>query len=420
MVAGAADRRYRRRVAEPDDLTRVLDALDAGRLAADLTRLVRVPSVTGDERAAVELVVQLAREHGLAGEVVEHDLAALRAHPDHPGAEVPRTELLHADVVLRGRGGPRLCLSGHVDVVPVGTGAWRHGPWSATVEEGELHGRGSADMKAAVVAALHAMAALRAAGVSPPGDVVLQAVTSEEDGGQGAFAALERDADFAAALVLEPTGFELVCAQAGALTFSGVVTGKAAHAARRLNGVSALDRYVPLHLAFAEHERALNTAVEHPLMAHHALPYPLLVGRLQVGEWSSQVPDRLVFEGRLGVRVGEDVAAARAALQAVVDATLDGVQLTWTGGQYASAQTPVEEPWVARVREAAREERGVVPPVAGVTWGADMRLYAARGIPTIMFGTHGIELAHAVDERVSLAEVMQLARVLVRTLAASG
>ena len=52
-------------------------------------------------------------------------------------------------------------------------------------------------MKGAVAAALHALAALRAA--APTAEVVLQAVASEEDGGLGTFAALERDADFAAA-----------------------------------------------------------------------------------------------------------------------------------------------------------------------------------------------------------------------------
>ncbi len=44
-------------------------------------------------------------------------------------------------------------------------------------------------MKGAVIAALHALAALRAAGASTP-EVVLQAVASEEDGGLGTFAAL--------------------------------------------------------------------------------------------------------------------------------------------------------------------------------------------------------------------------------------
>ena len=140
-------------------------------------------------------------------------------------------------------------------------------------------------------------------------EVVLVAVASEEDGGLGAFAALERDAAFDACLIPEPTGFDVVCAHAGALTFEGVVPGVAAHAAHRLEGVSAIDRYVPLHEALAEHERALNADVEHPLMRALELPYPLLVGRLEAGEWSSSVPDRLRFEGRAPVRVGEDVAA---------------------------------------------------------------------------------------------------------------
>jgi hypothetical protein len=51
-------------------------------------------------------------------------------------------------------------------------------------------------------------------------------------------------------------------------------------------------------------------------MRELALPYPLVVGRLAAGEWSSSVSDRLTFEGRAPVRVGEDVAVARAAVEA--------------------------------------------------------------------------------------------------------
>ena len=125
------------------------------------------------------------------------------------------------------------------------------------MEDGELHGRGAVDMKGAVVAALHAAAALRAVAEHAP-TVVVQCVSSEEDGGLGTFAELERDAAFDAALIPEPTGWAVVCAQAGALTFSGVVPGRAAHAAMRLEGRSAIDRYVAVHAALAEHERAVN------------------------------------------------------------------------------------------------------------------------------------------------------------------
>ncbi len=403
-----------------------LAALDSDTLVADLTSLVRTPSETGDERAAVELVAALAEQRGLAATIVEHDLAELRAAPDHPGEEAPRTELLQADVVLPGGvpGAPRLCLNGHVDVVHEGSEPWTHGPWSAAIdEEGFLYGRGSMDMKAAVVACLHAMAAVARAGITLPGDVVLQAVSSEEDGGLGTFAALRRDAAFAAALVCEPTAFDVVCAQAGALTFSGVVTGRAAHAAVRLEGVSAIDRYVPIHLALAKHERAVNSEVAHPLMREHALPYPLLVGRVEAGRWSSQVPDELRFEGRLGVRIGEEPSEARAALQAVVDAAAgDGapVPLRWSGGQFAPAETPTDHPWIRLLGEVGKAELGRRLSVAGVTWGADMRHFTARGIPCAMLGTSGFERAHAVDERVRLTEVEQLARIVVRALVRFG
>jgi acetylornithine deacetylase len=274
-------------------------------------------------------------------------------------------------------------------------------------------------MKGAVIAALHALAALRAVGARTP-EVVLQAVASEEDGGLGTFAELQRDAAFDAALLPEPTGLRVVCAQAGALTFRGEVRGRSAHAAERLAGVSAIDRYVQVHLALASHERAVNSGVQHPLMRELELPYPLLVGRVAGGDWSSQVPDRVVFEGRLGVPVGADLDAARAALQAVVDGALDdgeaGCELVWEGGAFAPGETAHDHPWVGTVRGALRDELGREPALAGVPWGADMRLFTARGIPAVMVGTTGIELAHAVDESVSLNELVSVARTIIRAV----
>ena len=49
-------------------------------------------------------------------------------------------------------------------------------------------------------------------------------------------------------------------------------------------------------------------------------------------------------------------------------------------------------------------------------YGADMRLFCARGIPTVMVGTGGLELAHAVDERVRVDELEAVARVMVRAV----
>jgi len=384
--------------------------IDPEALIADVQALVRCPSVTGDERAVVETCAARAEALGLEAEVVVFDLDAVRAAPGYPGEEASRTELVAAVAVRRGSdpGAPRLAFNGHIDVVNEGSEQWSFGPWSGERSDGFVYGRGSVDMKAGVAAALHAAAAVE----RPRGDIVVVATPSEEDGGLGTFAALERDDDFAACLIPEPTGFELICAQAGALTFAGEIRGRAAHAALRLEGESAIDKYVPFHVALQEHERRLNTDVSHPLMRLHELPYPLLIGRLNAGRWSSQVPDRLEFEGRLGVPIGVRPEDARAELEEV--AAQHGAAVSWAGGQFEPAETDHRHQFIDSVAAAAEEELGFAPPLTGATYGSDMRLWAGRGIPCAMFGTRGIERAHGVDERVAEDEVVQVARVMAR------
>ncbi len=401
-----------------------LASLDAGALARDAAAVVRIPSVTGDERPALAALAELAAAHGLEPDLHRHDLQALRAHSGHPGEEAAREELWGLTTALAGGAPGRICVNGHVDVVGPGTVAWRHGPWSGALEAGRLHGRGAVDMKGAVVAAMHALGAVRAAAAHAAPSVVLQCVASEEDGGLGTFAALERDAAFDAAVIHEPTAFDVVCAQAGALTFRCVIPGRSAHAAVRLEGCSAIDRFVRVHRALAALEERLNARVEHPLMAELELPYPLLVGQVSGGTWSSQVPDRVELEGRVGVPVGADAAAVRAALEAAVrEATDDGeaaAEVHWTGGAFLPGETAVDHPWVKAVSSAVADERGRPPRLVGSPYGADMRLFTARGIPCVMVGPGGFERAHAVDEWVAVDDLVTLARSLVRLILRAG
>lgn len=396
---------------------RALARLDVDALARDTGRLVRAASPTGTERAVMELAVEVAGELGLEAQLVEHDLAALRAHPGHPGEEAPRDEAVSMTATLRGAGERRLALNGHLDTVGPGTVPWADGdPWSGRVADGFVHGRGSLDMKGGWTAALHAMAAVRAAG-EPGCEVVIQGVPSEEDGGLGTFAALEHDDRFDAALIPEPTAFELVCAHGGALTFHGVIRGRAAHAAYRLDGESALDRYVPVHAALQELERNMNAGVDHPLMRHLELPYPLLVGRIESGRWSSVVPDRLEFEGRVGVPLGATPANVR---KWTAEAVGTDVELSWTGGQFNAAETPVDDPFAQLAIGALRDELGRDPVVAGVPYAADMRLFVERGIPCVMAGPSGLDLIHAVDERVPVADLAATARAIIRVISRFG
>jgi acetylornithine deacetylase len=400
-------------------LEAALAAVDGAALARDISAAVRVPSVTGGERPVLELLQAQAAALGLESRLVQEDLAALERHPAYPGREAPRSELWNLVVTLPGSDpeAGRLAVCGHVDVVTPGTERWSRDPFSGELSGGRVWGRGSIDMKGGVVAALHALAALRIAG-GAPATLELLAVSSEEDGGLGAFAALERDASYDACLIPEPTELAVVCARSGTLTFTGTVHGRGAHAAVRLEGVSAIDRYVPLHLALQAHERRINAAVDHPLMRLLPLPYPIVVGRLEAGLWSSQVPDRLVFEGRLGVRIGESPEAARAGLEAALREADDGagppVELRWSGGQFRSGETAVDDPVVPLVQGALAAETGGDAPLAGVPYGADMRLFCERGIPTVMAGARGLARAHAVDEWADVDELTRVARMIVR------
>ena len=419
-----SSKRTRTDPADPCAESEVLGAIIPAELAADVARLVRAASPTGAERPAVRELATIAGEHGLAPRIDAHDLLALRAMAAYPGEEASRDELMGMTATLKGSGPRRLCLNGHVDVVAPGSAAWERPPFDGAVAGGRVYGCGSLDMKGGVIAALHAMSAVRRVAGRAPAEVVLQGVSSEEDGGLGTFAALELDDRFDACLIPEPTAFDVVVAHGGALTFVGTVRGVSAHAAVRLQGISAIDRYVSVHAALAEHERAINTAVSHPLMAQLELPYPLLVGRVSAGRWSSQVPDELEFEGRLGVAVGGDLAQARAALEQAVAAAGDGAgpatEIRWHGGQFAPAQTPVDDPFVALVHAAAREQCSSATGLSGVPYGADMRHFCARGIPCVMLGPPGLERAHAADEWVAVDDLVRVARAIALTILRFG
>jgi acetylornithine deacetylase len=201
----------------------------------------------------------------------------------------------------------------------------------------------------------------------------------------------------------------VVCAQAGSLTFEGVVAGRGAHAGTRLEGDSAIDRYVEVHLALAAHERRINRDVAHELMAALALAYPVSVGKVAGGRWASSVPDRVEFAGRLGIPVGQGLDEARTGLLRALDGL--PVEVRFTGGVFAPGQTDPAHPFARLALDAFPGSRAV-----GVPWGADMRLFTERGIPAVMAGPGNAHLAHAVDERVAVADLVAVGEGIGRVI----
>jgi acetylornithine deacetylase len=413
-----------------DSRARVLDAVaaDAERMLALLRDLVRVPSIGGsDEEVSIQHTLARAFEaEGLEVDLWPLPLDELNADPDFPGVEVARREAWGLVGRLSGRGGGRsLMLNAHVDVVPPGDlAAWSSGePFSGSLADGRVYGRGACDMKGGLVAAWWAVRALRHAQLSLEGDVLLACVVGEEDGGLGTFGLLRRGWRADTCVVPEPTGLDLVPANAGALTFRLRIRGRATHAARRAEGVSALDHFWPVWQALHNLERTRNAEVD-PLMRRWPLPYALSLGKLRCGDWASSVPDLLEAEGRLGVALDETPAEARQALETAIaeasqtDPWLRGhpAEVEWWGGQFASGRLPADSDLVERVRAAhldANAGQADPPAVWGAPYGSDLRLLVGvGGIPTLHYGPGDAGLAHGPDESVPFEEVATAARTL--------
>jgi acetylornithine deacetylase len=401
---------------------RVLAAVDEQHLVERLSALVAVPSVGGTpaEAEVQHLLAGWLAELGCDVDLWPIDLAEAATAADAPGQEVERTEAWGVVGTVPGAedGDPALVLAGHTDVVPPGDRSlWPADPFLPRLSGGALHGRGACDMKGGVAAVLGAVAALRTARVRLRRPLAVHGVVGEEDGGLGAWATLRRGHRGDACVIPEPTAGAVVTAHGGALTFRLEVTGHAAHAAMRDRGVSAVELFAHVHAQLREFEAERQRDAD-PRFGDARFPHGLSIGKVRAGDWASSVPDRLVAEGRYGVRIGEPVETARAALEDRLAEISAGhswlaahpVRLGWVGGAFASGRLPPGHPLLPAVRAAVTDAGGGVPPERAVAAGTDLRLYAAAGIPTLHHGPGDLNLAHGPEERVPVAEVVTAAR----------
>lgn len=397
--------------------------IDRERMIADLQAMVRIPSITGSEEAIAAWAVVALEELGLAVVTVSPDLAVSRADPDWPGEEMPRSSL---PVVIgrAGRPGRRIVLSGHLDVVPPGDpSTWTVDPWGGEIRDGSLFGRGACDMKGGVASILAAIRSLQASGdlERMTGELVVALVPSEEDGGQGTLAAIRAGVTGDLAVITEPSDLDVVVAHAGAITFRLTVPGRAAHASRRREGVSALDKLWTLSRALEADETRRNEAENDPLMTALGLPYPTIIGIVTGGEWASTVLDRVTADGRYGVRLGQSEADAAAELRACIEAAcaaddflrVHPATVEITGGRFGSARVASDHPLPVGLADTIEAVTGRRPSLLGEPYGADMRLFVNVGdTPCVIFGPGNVKVAHSADEHVPIDQVEDCARVL--------
>jgi acetylornithine deacetylase len=407
-----------------------LHRVNQDRLLADLDALLSIASL-GGTTAEVDAQRHLADHwttEGLDVTSWEIDVARITEASDFPGMEVDRDQALGVIARLPGTGGGRtLLIDGHTDVVPPGDlSAWSGDPFIPRILDMDgrpsVVARGACDMKAGLVAAWEALRIVREAGINLRGDVIVCPVSGEEDGGLGTFAALEQldTSRIDGCVVPEPTDLDLVLANGGALTFRLRVHGAAIHASRRSEGVSSIEKFIPILNALMQLEETRNANVD-PLMQRWPIAYPLSIGTVQSGDWASTVPDLLVAEGRLGVALGESAESARQQLESAVAAACardpwlrdHPATVEWWGGQFHSGRTEPDAEIITTVRDAHHRATNSSPDTYGAPYGSDLRLLVGKGgIPTVQYGPGDSRVAHAPDEYVAIDDVVTCSAVL--------
>ncbi|MET0771872.1 MAG: M20 family metallopeptidase [Candidatus Limnocylindrales bacterium] len=393
-------------------------SIDHGALVEVVQALVRVPSVyepsTGrSEEGAARLVAHQLRDFGWTPEM---DPVA----PGRPNVYA---------VVEGGRPGPTLMFEGHTDVVTEGDpDAWTTDPFGADIRDGRLYGRGSADMKSGLVAALFAARAVADEGPFP-GRIVLAALVDEEGMMAGArhFVSTGRAAGIDAAICCEPEDGEVCNVSKGALRLRVDFTGAMAHGAMPFQGRNPN----PVLASFLSRLTAaeLDLQARHPAHPHlgqvHLTPTVLRAGQpaqmnvipAEASVWLDvrTIPD-VDHEGVVSM-VG---ALARAAgRDAGVDASAEVID------DRPAVSTPETSPVVRALCDAHTAVTGEPARLGGVPGATDGTVLTARtGMPTVVYGPGGKWIAHQVDEFVEVDAIVEAAEVYretaLRFLASAG
>lgn len=410
---------------DPELVRRIEQAVDErrDRTVALLQSLVRVPSVTNDEGPVQEVVAAAFAERGLEVDTWEATAEEIAPYVDHVGHQTVFEGRTNVAGIRRGSGGGRsILLNAHADTVENGDPAtWTQDPLGGEVVGDLLYGRGSCDMHGGLVSYLAAFDALDALGIRLAGDATILSTVGEEDGGLGALSSILRGYRGDATLITEPTRLALVTAQGGSLVFRLTIQGKSAHAAVRDEGVSALEKFVPIFQDLLAFEAERNATLQHPLYAPIANKIPINIGVVRTGVWASTVPESLVAEGRVGLIPGEDVDEFKRQVVARIMGVANAdpwlrehpPAIEWFGGQFAPAETPVDAPIAQAVLRAHEAVTGGPPPAEAVTYGADMRLFTLIGdMPCVMYGAGDVTVAHHADEHISIPDLLTASKTI--------
>lgn len=302
-----------------------------------------------------------------------------------------------------------LMLNGHLDVV--GVEGMSHLPFTPQIADGNVYGRGSADMKGGI--ASMCIAAREAIKLGVKGEIIIALVIDEEYESLGTRALIASGVRADAAIIAEPTRLALCPAHRGFVWVRLDVHGHAAHGSRYDLGVDAITHAA---LIIAELDRVQRKTLQqrtHPLLGRGSLHMSVIAG----GRGLSTYPDlcsvdieRRTLPGETARTFLDELAAATATVR-ITHPDLN-VDISVTTSQSAS-DVARDASIIVEMLEALERER-LPSRVEGLSAWTDAALLNEAGIPAICFGPGDIALAHSATEYVPVLEIEAATRVLTR------
>jgi len=300
-------------------------------------------------------------------------------------------------------------LSGHTDTVPWDGQAWTREPLSATVHDGRLYGRGSADMKGYIgLVVAHTRAWLEA---DLPMALHYAFSYDEEVGGFGAMNLIAdlREAGLQPPICIigEPTDMVPAIAHKGVHRWRCCVRGKAAHSSltpMSVNAVEAAARVVAHITDLAQELRDTE-----PQQAGFDVPYSTAATcRFEGGIADNVVPEVCRFNYEFRDLPGSDaalwqqrVAAFAATLEPAMKAIEPGSGFAFESfASMPSFQARPDEPAVKLAQQLAGTLQTTL-----VAFGTEAGLFQRAGMSTVVCGPGSIKQAHQADEYVSLEQL---------------
>lgn len=310
--------------------------------------------------------------------------------------------------VVRGSGGGKsLMFNGHTDTVTLL--GYDGDPLSGRVDDGKLYGRGSADMKSGLAAAMVALN--KAKTLQLRGDVILAAVADEEGPSIGTEQVIEAGWRADAAIVAEPTEANIINAHKGFVLFEIDILGLAAHGSRSDLGVDAICKAGHFLVELDRLAQDLSTRYDKKTGSRLDAPN-IHCGVIKGGEEISSYPahctvgvERRTVHGETPESVTKEITTILEKLESSVPDFRFKIRITNTRPPYAIAR---EHAFVQQVVRHATKATGTTPAVRGETYWTDMALLAAVGIPGVIWGAKGYGL-HSKKEWVEIESLRQLA-----------